>query len=304
MSEKIKNITAEKSSFDIVGKKNILLIICAAVILVGLVMFFVSGFNYSTDIASGSMIHVELDREITPEDYNKAIAIIKENAKLSSTVQITGSENTQMFIRFASVESSVMDSIKSSFTSQFSLADKNILASGKISANAGAVQLNTVLLIVCVALFVVAVYAFIRTGIVGGVAFLASEVIAFLLSAAIYALLQIEINTSALYIALFVLVLTSYFTLPLLARAKDDVKSKKLDVAQAVNGTVSASYVKYVLVSVALLIVVNLMLLFGTPSFRAFSLGLVVAVIVSLFVSVCIAGALFVLVKKVSIKRK
>jgi uncharacterized membrane protein YdfJ with MMPL/SSD domain len=47
------------------------------------------------------------------------------------------------------------------------------------------------------------------------------------------------------------------------------------------------------------------MLLFGTPSFRAFALGCVVAVIVALFSGICVVGAVFpAMTKSIKIKRK
>jgi preprotein translocase subunit SecF len=126
------------SKFHFIKNQKVTLCVLALVIVIGLVSFFVRGFNIDIDFSGGTEMKIDLGTEVTKDVCDDINDIIRNHEKLgndyvSSTTQSTDSNNM-----------AIIRTGTAALTNEQTIALQDALIAKYPTANANNIQINTI----------------------------------------------------------------------------------------------------------------------------------------------------------------
>ena len=275
-------IGKEHKPINFLGKKGIFFGLSLAVILVGFITMGVykvnsgDALNYSLEFKGGTATTVTFDKSYTLEEINSEMVPLIESTT-GSAVQIqTVQGSNEVIFKTTSLDVDQRQALNQVFVDNFGV-DETLITSETISSTISNEMKSDTILAVAVAIICMLIY----------IRFRFSDIfIACLLTIVGY-----SINA----------------TIVIFDRVRENmaVMTKKDDLQDVVNHSITQTLSRSLFTSLTTLVMVGALYIWGVTSIRDFALPLMVGIICGAYSSVCIAGALwYVLRKKFAPKAK
>ncbi|HLR21908.1 MAG TPA: protein translocase subunit SecF [Tissierellaceae bacterium] len=284
---------------NIVEKRRIFLIISLIIILIGIIMFFVNGFNYGIDFTGGTLIEigteefisVEEAREIT-QDFDPDISIIH------------GGENQDELIIKSTLDLSNDDvtSITEGFKEKHDVKNESVL-SEKIGATMGKEIKQKALLSMIVATVAMLAYITFRFEFKFGLSAIMALIHDILITISVYSILGIPINSSFIAAILTIVGYSINDTIVIFDRIREETKlDRKKDIEDVVNDGIKHSFRRTINTTITTLLAVVILYILGVEDIKILALPLLVGMIAGTYSSLFLAPTFWYDLKQLETK--
>lgn len=306
-------IGKEHKPINFLGKKGIFFGLSLAVILVGFITMGVykvnsgDALNYSLEFKGGTATTVTFDKSYTLEEINSEMVPLIESTT-GSAVQIqTVQGSNEVIFKTTSLDVDQRQALNQVFVDNFGV-DETLITSETISSTISNEMKSDTILAVVVAIICMLIYIRFRfSDIRFGVSSIACLLHDVLVVITFYALARVSVSNTFIACLLTIVGYSINATIVVFDRVRENmaVMTKKDDLQDVVNRSITQTLSRSLFTSLTTLVMVGALYIWGVTSIRDFALPLMVGIICGAYSSVCIAGALwYVLRKKFAPKAK
>ncbi len=303
----------EHKTVNFLGKKGIFFGLSLAVIAVGFITMGVykmntgDALNYSLEFKGGTATTVTFDKSYTLEEINSEMVPLIESTT-GSAVQIqTVQGSNEVIFKTGSLDVDQRQALNQVFVDNFGV-DETLITSETISSTISNEMKSDTILAVAVAIICMLIYIRFRfSDIRFGVSSIACLLHDVLVVITFYALARVSVSNTFIACLLTIVGYSINATIVIFDRVRENmaVMTKKDDLQDVVNHSITQTLSRSLFTSLTTLVMVGALYIWGVTSIRDFALPLMVGIICGAYSSVCVAGALwYVLRKKFAPKAK
>lgn len=284
--------------FNIIEKRKILFAIPCAIILVGLICYFVfGGLNTDIDFTGGTAMEIELGEAFNEDAIRDAVATV-EGVKLS-TVQSSGANKA--IVKTAELPHEtlvkVQDAIKKAFV------NAEIISVDSVDATMGREMWWSALKAIALAVVLMLVYIWFRFELYSGISAVLALCHDVIIIIAFYAIFQFPVNSTFIAAILTILGYSINATIVVFDRIRENMKIMRKDTfANVVNKSIWQTLARSINTSATTLITLVCLYILGVTSIKQFVLPLIIGVLCGTFSSVFMAGQFWVLLRGMKAK--
>ena len=306
-------IGKEHKPINFLGKKGIFFGLSLAVILVGFITMGVykvnsgDALNYSLEFKGGTATTVTFNESYTLDEINSQMVPLIESTT-GSAVQIqTVQGSNEVIFKTNSLDVDQRQALNQVFVDNFGV-DESLITSETISSTISNEMKSDTILAVAVAIICMLIYIRFRfSDIRFGVSSIACLLHDVLVVITFYALARVSVSNTFIACLLTIVGYSINATIVVFDRVRENmaVMTKKDDLQDVVNRSITQTLSRSLFTSLTTLVMVGALYIWGVTSIRDFALPLMVGIICGAYSSVCVAGALwYVLRKKFAPKAK
>ena len=296
----------EHKTVNFLGKKGIFFGLSLAVILAGFITMGVykmntgDALNYSLEFKGGTATTVTFDKSYTLEEINSEMVPLIESTT-GSAVQIqTVQGSNEVIFKTGSLDVDQRQALNQVFVDNFGV-DETLITSETISSTISNEMKSDTILAVVVAIICMLIYIRFRfSDIRFGVSSIACLLHDVLVVITFYALARVSVSNTFIACLLTIVGYSINATIVIFDRVRENmaVMTKKDDLQDVVNHSITQTLSRSLFTSLTTLVMVGALYIFGVTSIRDFALPLMVGIICGAYSSVCIAGALWYVLRK------
>ena len=307
--------------FDIVKHKTIFLTIALVAVLASVASLIFRGFNLDTDFAGGMAITYRVGSDFTVSDVQEIVDKALGNDQSPSSVQQSGEE---VIIKFGFDNSLTTDEERSDFSMEkvsaitaalqekYGAPTEDNQDSGVILKNQDIVSPSTgrdlarsalyMSLLACVAILLYVTFRFEFTSGVVAIVALVHDVVLLL---GIYSITQMSVDTNFIAAILTVLGYSINNTIVIMDRIRENTRhARKETYGEIANASIIQTMTRSVNTTVTTLLTIGMVYIMGVPSIRAFSLPIIIGIVVGFYSSVFVSGPLWAMWRDSAVKGK
>ena len=269
--------------------------------------FYALGLKDPKWYGVGKATTVTFDKSYTLEEINSEMVPLIESTT-GSAVQIqTVQGSNEVIFKTGSLDVDQRQALNQMFVDNFGV-DETLITSETISSTISNEMKSDTILAVAVAIICMLIYIRFRfSDIRFGVSSIACLLHDVLVVITFYALARVSISNTFIACLLTIVGYSINATIVIFDRVRENmaVMTKKDDLQDVVNHSITQTLSRSLFTSLTTLVMVGALYIWGVTSIRDFALPLMVGIICGAYSSVCIAGALwYVLRKKFAPKAK
>ncbi|MCR5279147.1 MAG: protein translocase subunit SecD [Lachnospiraceae bacterium] len=304
-SPKLFGVAKEVKAIDFIGKRKIFFGVSGLAIVIGLVMMlFVNkgiatrgnSLNFSLDFLGGTQTNVSFDKDYSLDEINKLMVSDIENIIGDASVIVTKVQGSnEVIFKTITLNADQREKLNEYFATNFGVDKETIRAESISSTISKEAQRETIiaLIVACVCMLVYIWFRFkdIRFG--------ASSVVALthdvLVTLTFYALAYISVGSTFVACMLTIVGYSINATIVIFDRVREELKEAtgKIDLAKIVNEAVTSTLSRSIFTSLTTFVMVVALYIFGVSSVKEFALPLSVGILCGTYSSICLAGALW-----------
>ena len=305
---KLYGVAKEGKSIRFTSKKAVFFGISAAGILAGFVFMGVNKaqtgniLNYSLEFIGGTSTSVTFNEDLSLADIDAKVVPLIENITGDGNVQtqkIDGTNEVIFKTRTLSVEE--RESFKDAMVDHFSVDAEKITAE-TISSTISNEMKQESIIAVLVATICMLIYVWFRFK---DVRFGASSVLCLLhdvlVVLAFYAIVKVSVGTTFIACMLTIVGYSINATIVIFDRVRENMTSmtRKDSLSDMVDTSITQTLSRSIFTSLTTFIMVAALYVFGVTSVKEFALPLMAGILCGTYSSVCVAGALWLVLRKV-----
>ena len=277
--------------------------ISAIVIVLGVAFAGIKGFNYGIDFTGGTMIQMDMGKQVELNDVKKTIS----EYDLDPTIIYAGQDKEQIVIKTkTALKSTERAEVIKTIEDKYDLNDKAVLASEEFGPTVGKeLRHNAVKAIIIAALFML---AYIRLRFktwkfgLAAVSGLAHDV---LVTLAMYAIFGFTINNPFIAGILTVVGYSINDTIVIFDRIRENIPLfKKKELSNCIDTSINQTLSRSLMTSITTLIVMVPLFIFATDEIRQFLIPLMIGVLVGTYSSIFMCSPIFFELSKKSLEKK
>ncbi|MCL1859072.1 MAG: protein translocase subunit SecF [Oscillospiraceae bacterium] len=299
----INNLNKEykQFSFDFVGKRKIFFIIIGVIFIVGIVSFFMRGFNWDIDFLGGAIMEYNINKDVTDGDLSKVKELVTETIGFEpSSVVKSGSPARQVVIKTKTINTDQRKEIFDVLSQEYTMTEDDIYISNNVDPTVGAELAKNTVIAVSLAVVLMLAYITVRFDFFSGVAAILCLILNMFVMLTFYSLLQIPMNVTVIAAFLTILGYSINAMIVIFDRVRENVKLKKgtgTAFAKIINESACQTLARSINTTITTLLTITCVYILGVSAIRAFALPLIVGIAAGLFTSVCVSGPLWDLIK-------
>lgn len=253
---------------------------------------FHSGLNYGIDFTGGTMIQMDMGKQVDIDKVEKAI----KDFDLNPEIIYSGSDNQEIVIRtITDLNNDERAKVITAINEEFGTTDKNVVAQELFGPSIGKELRNNAILAIIIAALCMLVYIRIRfrNWKYGGASLL-GVLHDVLVVIAFYSIFNITVNNPFIAGVLTVVGYSINDTIVIFDRVRENSKySRKQDIVNTLDRSITQTLGRSLMTSATTLIVMIPLAAMGGPSIREFVLPLMVGVIAGAYSSISICSPLY-----------
>ena len=284
-------------NLQVVEKKRIWFFISGAVILIGLAMMLIKGFNLGIDFTGGTLVEINTHKYIEEAQVREITNEVDPKASIS----YAGDEKEILQIRtMESLDNAERVALFEKFREKYSLDQQtDLISSEQFGAAVGKeIQRSAVLSIIIATVFML-LYITFRFKFSFGLASIMALVHDVLIVLSIYVIFRIPVNNPFVAAMLTVVGYSINDTIVIFDRIRENLKTAKRNVYQeTAEMSVDQSVTRSINTSVTTLLAITALFVVGVDSIREFTLPLMAGIAVGTYSSIFVASPLWVMIKE------
>lgn len=275
-----------KLHIDVVNKRKLWYAISAVLLLVGVVSLLFRGLNLGIDFTGGNIMQLQFSHTVTSEELRSVVSSYVE-----ATPTIQASDNNVFLIRTEDMPEEQSNQLLTQVESE--LGSFEILRNERIGPVIGAELIANAWWALLLALALMLLYITIRFRFNFAVSAIVPLMHDALMVLGIFSILQVEVDSTFVAAILTVLGYSINSTIVIFDRIRENRElHPKQGFTDLINESINQTLGRSINTSVAVLLLVLCLFLFGGDTTKAFSLALVIGVIAGAYSSVFIAGSI------------
>ena len=289
---------------NVIKSKWICLGISLIIILAGIVSYFVNGgFNLDIDFTGGTTLTIDMQgKDFNVDDIEKLIeetvgfpASSVQKAEGSIIISISTPKDINDNAALATDDrAKLFDAIKD----KYELTDEALTDYDSIDATIGKELSKSAIMSCIFALLLMLVYISFRFEFWSGIAAVLSLAHNVLILMAVYAIFQLNINTTFIAAILTIVGYSINDTIVTFDRIREITrKIKKLPFADIVNKGVNETVVRSINTSITTLLTIVVLYFVGVASIKEFALPIIIGILVGTYSSIFVASPIWSMLK-------
>lgn len=307
-SEKFYGRAKEIKSIDFVGRRAVFFVLSLLLIGVGLISMVVNGvqgkksLNYSLEFLGGTSTTVTLDKDYTIEELDSKVVPLVSGVTGDNDIQIQKIDGTnQVIIKTRTLELDEREDLNSVFAENFD-SDMDAISSENISSTISGEMRSQSIIAVLVAAFFMLIYIWFRFK---DLRFAGSAIIALfhdvLVVLALYAVARLSVGSAFIACMLTVIGYSINDTIVVFDRIRENAGALRERDKEALrklgNDSITQTLSRSISTSITTAVMVLMLLILGVSTIREFALPLLAGVICGTYSSICLAVALWYVMK-------
>lgn len=303
----------ERKAVNFTSKKTVFFGISLAAILAGFVFMGInksqtgSTLNYSLEFVGGTSTNVTFNEDMTLSDIDAQVVPFIEEITGDGNVQSQKIEGTnEVIFKTRSLSTDEREAFKNAMIDNFA-ADGEKITTETISSTISDEMKTDAIIAVAVAALFMLIYIWFRFK---DIRFGASSVLALLhdvlVVLAFYAIVKVSVGTTFIACMLTIVGYSINATIVIFDRIRENMKSmgRKDSLEDMVNQSITQTLSRSIFTSLTTFIMVAALYVFGVSSVKEFALPLMAGILCGTYSSVCVTGALWLVLRKVFPQKK
>ncbi len=275
---------------DIIKNRKIYRIVSLIVLIIGLAMYFINGFNYGIDFTGGTVIEIELGKEVSVEEITPLV----EKFDKDISVIHAGKDKEQLIIK-STLDLSNEDvlEITKIFEDKYNISQDEVSAS-KIGPSMGSEIRNKALLSIGISTIAMLIYISIRFEFKFALASIIALIHDVLITIAIYAIFKLPVNSSFIAAILTIVGYSINDTIVIFDRVRENLKfNRNKDLKDIVNDSINSSLRRTINTSITTITAVVILYIVGVDAIRVLALPLILGMLAGTYSSIFIAPGIW-----------
>ena len=301
----------EKKPINFVGRRKVFFILSAVLILAGPVVMGIShgtkgtALNYALDFSGGTATTVTFNKDMDIKEIDSEVTPVVEEVTGDKNVQPTKVVGTnQVVIKTRTLSQSEREKLDNALVEKFDV-DESLISTESISATVSSEMRKDAVVAVIVATICMLVYIWFRFK---DICFAGSAVLALihdvLVVLTFYAVTRTSVGNTFIACMLTIVGYSINATIVIFDRIRENMKKKRMDIAETVNLSITQTLTRSIYTSFTTFVMVAVLYILGVSSIREFAAPLMAGVVCGAYSSVCITGALWLVLKKTAKTKK
>lgn len=304
--------TKERKAINFVGKRKVFFIVSIILILSGPAAMLINSqagnkaLNYSLEFSGGTSTTVTFNEDMDIKTIDSEVTPVVEEVTGDKNVQPTKVVGTnQVVIKTRSLTQEEREALQNALVEKFGV-DENTISTESISSTVSKEMRQDAIVAVIVATICMLLYIWFRFK---DIRFASSAVLALLhdvlVVLAFYAIARISVGNTFIACMLTIVGYSINATIVIFDRIRENMHgSRRIDnIEEVVNSSITQTLTRSIYTSFTTFVMVAVLYIMGVSSIREFAAPLMVGILVGAYSSVCVTGALWLVMKK-NIKRK
>ena len=304
--------TKERKAINFVGKRKVFFIVSIILILSGPAAMLINSqagnkaLNYSLEFSGGTSTTVTFNEDMDIKTIDSEVTPVVEEVTGDKNVQPTKVVGTnQVVIKTRSLTQEEREALQNALVEKFGV-DENTISTESISSTVSKEMRQDAIVAVVVATICMLLYIWFRFK---DIRFASSAVLALLhdvlVVLAFYAIARISVGNTFIACMLTIVGYSINATIVIFDRIRENMHgSRRIDnIEEVVNSSITQTLTRSIYTSFTTFVMVAVLYIMGVSSIREFAAPLMVGILVGAYSSVCVTGALWLVMKK-NIKRK
>ena len=281
-----------KKTFAFMKHRKIYYVISVAIIAVGLVFSVARGLNYGIDFTGGTMIQVDLHRQVPIAEVEQSI----EEYELDPSIIYSGEENTQVVIKTMEfLDNDQRADVIDTMGEHFDISDEDVLASEQFGPSVGdELKWNAVkaVLIASVGMLIYIIFRFKSWKY--GFSSIAGVVHDVLVILAFYAVFGFTVNNPFIAAILTLVGYSINDTIVIFDRIRENERiNKKSDLEDTIDSSINSTLNRTIMTSLTTLVVMIPLCIMVSSSIREFIIPLMIGIVVGCYSSIFVCSPLY-----------
>ena len=305
--EKFYGKTEEKKVINFVGKRKFCFTLSIILILAGPAVMLIhsttggKALNYSLEFSGGTSTNVTFNEDLDIKTIDSEVTPVVEEVTGDKNVQPTKVVGTnQVIIKTRALTLDEREALNKALVDKFDV-DESLIQAESISATVSNEMRRDAVVAVIVATIFMLLYIWFRFK---DIRFAGSAVLALLHDVLVvltfYAISRISVGNTFIACMLTLVGYSINATIVIFDRIRENLHgSRRLDeIEEVVNRSITQTLTRSIYTSLTTFIMVAVLYIMGVSSIREFAAPLMVGIICGAYSSVCITGALWLVMKK------
>lgn len=280
---------------DVIKNKKITFGISALVIIIGMVMMLTSGLNFGIDFTGGTLIQIDLGREIPVEEVREIMDGYDQNASIVHA----GEGNHEVIIKTTNdYNNDERVEIFNQYKDEYNLDDDALINQRKFGASIGEETQRRAFISVAIATVGMLLYITFRFEFNFGLAAITALIHDVLIGLSVYSILRIPVNSSFIAAMLIIVGYSINDTIVVFDRIRENIKkTRKQPFDEIINTSIKQTIRRSINTSATTLIAVTILYILGVEAIKDFALPLIIGVLAGTYSSIFIASPVWYLLK-------
>lgn len=279
-------------TFEFIKHRKIYYIISVVIIVIGLVFSLIGGMNYGIDFTGGTMIQVEMGKQVEINDIEKSL----KEFDLNPSIIYAGEGNTQVVIKTTeALDNKERAEIIDALADDFGIKDKDILSSEQFGPSVGdELKLNAVKAVVIASIGMLIYIIFRFKSWKYGMSAIAGVVHDVLMVISFYAIFGFTVNNPFIAAILTLVGYSINDTIVIFDRIRENKHLYKKDSSLVnIDRSINATLNRTIMTSLTTLVVMIPLCIMVSASIREFIIPLMVGVIVGCYSSIFVCSPIY-----------
>lgn len=280
-----------KKEFKFIKYRKMYYLVSILVIVIGIGGGLVQGFNYGIDFTGGTMMQIDMKKEVPVSDVKQ---IIQAN-KIVGDVVYAGIGNTQIIIRTTqSLDSGMRNKLIKDLGVKFGTTNADVLAAEQFGPSIGKLLEQNAVKAVIIATIFMLIYIAIRFEWKFGIAAILALAHDIAILIGFYGLFHIPINSPFIASILVILGYSINDTIVIFDRIRENLKiMKRTKLDDLIDKSVNQSLVRSIATSFATVLSIVALYVLGGETIKQFTLPLIVGISVGTLSSIFVASPIW-----------
>ncbi len=304
--EKFYGRQKEAKTRKFIEKRKIFFVISIVLILIGFVTMGIQkvngkgALNYSLEFTGGTSMTMETpDYVDTKGDAGQELRSLIESTASVTEVQLQNvQDSNEVVIKTSVLDKDTRAALKDALAEKYGI-DADSIAEESISATISNEMQCDAILSVVIATICMLLYIWIRFR---DVRFALSAIIPLihdvLVVLMVYAVMRISVGNTFIACMLTIVGYSVNSTIVIFDRIRENRNTMKADLSEIVNASISQTLTRSINTSLTSFVTILVLFIMGVTSIREFTLPLMAGIVCGAYSSVCIAGAIWYVMKK------
>lgn len=266
-------------------------IIFTSIIILGLVVGFIRGFNFGIDFTGGTMLQLEMGKEVSVREID---GVLKANG-IEADIVHAGENNSQVIIRTVqALDTAAREELLSDFFTEFNLSDNSVMAVEQFGPSVGDLLKKNAVKAVIIASIGMLIYIIFRFEWKFGLAAIITVVHDVLFLVACYGFFGIPINNPFIAAVLTLVGYSINDTIVIFDRIRENLNvMKKNKLEELIDTSINQTLVRSLMTAVTTIVAIIPLFILGGEVIRQFTLPLIIGIAVGAASSICIASPIY-----------
>ena len=297
----------QRKAINFVGKRKVFFILSLILILCGpAFMLFHSqsegkALNYSLEFSGGTATNVTFNEDMDIKEIDSKVTPLVEKVTGDKNVQPTKVVGTnQVIIKTRTLSLDEREKLNKALVKEFDV-DEKLIQAENISATVSKEMRQDAIVAVLVATVCMLLYIWLRFK---DIRFASSAVLALLHDVLVvltfYAIARVSVGNTFIACMLTIVGYSINATIVIFDRIRENLHGSKRteNLEEVVNASITQTLTRSIYTSFTTFVMVAVLYIMGVSSIREFAAPLMVGIICGAYSSVCITGALWLVMKK------